>query len=164
MMMMFSLMSIACSQLTTEQAMITVDLMKPGDEARVVTENNHALIEVTSPTGIGALTATLVEGEWPAEIVTRLRLQGLEGLEIRYGDITLNTGLSSNSNPDPALLLTVTQQDGSTESGYPSADIYYPTIRPGSDEQGTYFDITLPVHFSQEAYPEFSMRWVDFYR
>jgi len=127
-------------------------------------DDTRTLIEVTSSTGIGAFTATLIDGEWPVEIVTRLRLRGLEGLEIGYGDITIQTGISSTSSPDPALMVMTTNPDGSTDRTYPSADQYHPGIRRGSDEKGQYFDIALPRHFFQSEQPTFSIGWIDFYR
>jgi hypothetical protein len=157
---------------TGDNTMIAVITDKAEDEATVTVENGQALIDVTSPSGIGAFEATLVSGVWPDEITVRLHLRGLEQLEIAYDRYTLSTGVSSHSGPGPALMLTVANEDGSTEKAPPSADMWYPTITVGGGHAGATiplppegsFDVTLPSHFHAGAYPSFRMRWIDFYR
>lgn len=144
--------------------MIAVTVDKPGDAATVTLDANQTLIQVSSATGIGGLTAALVDGQWPAQLIVRLRLRGLEHLQIRYGSVTIETGISGRINPSAGFKLSVTEPDGPVESGSSSAGLYYPVIRPGSDDVGTFFDITMPAHFLTGSYPDFSLSWVDFYR
>ncbi|MCA9865110.1 MAG: hypothetical protein KIS95_08530 [Anaerolineae bacterium] len=151
----------ACAGGAEQTPMIELTLDRPqGNTATVTLGDGRALIDVTDQGGINGLNVRLVEGEWPAEIVVRLRLRGLERLEIHYGDVTLATGRSSNDSPDPPLILSVVDADGRVQSASPSADIYYPDILKTDDG----FDITLPPHFFRDNYPSFSMQWIDFYR
>lgn len=160
---------------------IDVTLDKQDDEATVTAEDGRAIIDVTSLSGIGGLTATA--DEWPAEVVVRLQLRGLEGLTLRYGNVILTTGLSSTGDP-VALTLTVVDDEGNVQSASPSSDIYYPDIRAvtpdgattgvgplSTDErpafplpEGSALEIALPPHFHRDAYPSFTMQWIDFYR
>jgi hypothetical protein len=159
---------------------IDVTLDKSDDSATVTTEDGRAVIDVTSAGGIGGLTATA--GAWPEEVVVRLRLRGLEGLEIRYGDVTIATGVSSSGQP-AALTLSVVDENGVVQSASPSADIYYPDIlavtpdettvvgplaaneRPAFPlPEGSAFEITLPPAFRQSGSAAFSVQWIDFYR
>ncbi|MBP6788901.1 MAG: hypothetical protein KA170_15025 [Candidatus Promineofilum sp.] len=161
-------------------AAIDVTLDKADDRATVTTEDGRVVIDVTSISGIGGLTATA--DEWPAEVVVRLRLRGLEGLEIRYGEVTIATGVSSSGQP-AALTLSVVDENGNVQSASPSADIYYPDIlavtpdgttavgplavgeRPASPlPEGSAFEITLPPAFMQSDSPSFALHWIDFYR
>lgn len=166
----------ACQPVLESNTVIDVTTQKPDDIAVVTLEDSRALIEVTSPSGIGGLTAALSAGEWPEEVAVRLHLRGLESLEIRYGDVAITTGLSSTGNPVP-LMLSVTGPDGTVQSASPSADIYYPRITvngadaagPGSElsfplPPDSVIEINLPAHFFSEAYPSFSVNWIDFYR
>lgn len=165
---------VGCAEPGGEADMITVVLDKAeADRAAVTVTEDLALIDVTSATGIGGLSATLNEGAWPAEIVIRLHMRGLERLEMRYGEFIITTGVSSNSGPPPALMLSVVGEDGTVQSASPSADIYYPTIRAIPAIGGTpaiplpedgAFEITLPRHFHVTGYPSFTMQWIDFYR
>ena len=169
-----TLLAAGCAGARTDTNMIAVTLDKASeDTATVRVEDGRAVIDVTSPSGIGGLTATLSGGKWPKEVVVRLRLRGLERLEIGYGDVTLTTGLSSSGGPGPALTLSVTAADGTVQSASPSADIYYPDIHLVTDAAGTpvapwpegsVVEITLPPHFHQDKHPSFTLRWIDFYR
>lgn len=155
---------VACAGFGEEPALIDVTLDKPGDTVTVTQADDRVLIDVTSPTGIGGLEAKLTGGAWPEQVTVRLRLRGLEGLEIRYGDITLSTGMASSGAPGPGLMLSITQPDGTIDSASPSADIYYPVIQQGADAASDYFDVTLPPHFYVGAYESFELNWIDFYR
>jgi hypothetical protein len=161
-------------------ATIDVTLDKADDRATVTTEDGRAVIDVTSAGGIGGLTAKA--DAWPEEVVVRLRLRGLEGLEIRYGDATIATGVSSSGQPS-ALTLSVVDENGNVQSASPSADIYYPDIQAATPDgttavgplaagerpsfplpEGSAFEITLPPAFMQSDSPSFTLHWIDFYR
>jgi hypothetical protein len=164
--------------------MIDVTLDHPEDNAvELSLDDGRALIDVTDQRGINGLTARLEEGQWPEEVVVRLPLRGLESLEIRYGNFTITTSVSSTGDPGPPLMLSVTDEAGQAQSASPSADIYYPDIRavtvdgatdvgplasgdrpPFPLPEGSAFEITLPPHFHQGDYPSFSLKWIDFYR
>lgn len=163
--------------------MIELTLDRPeGNTAEVTLEDGRALIDVNDRHGINGLNARLTQGEWPAEIVVRLPLRGLEQLWIRYGDLTITTGVSSTGAPTP-LTITVVDEAGNTQSASPSADIYYPAIRAVTPDgtiaigplaagerptfplpEGSTIEITLPPDFFRESHDSFSMQWIDFYR
>jgi hypothetical protein len=139
-------------------------LENEGDEAVIYFQEEKALIDVRSATGIGGFTAELVAGPWPSEIVVRLRLRGLEGLNVSYGDVAVSTGVSHSGGDARPIVLAMTKSDGGIDSASPSASMYYPIILAGADEAGQYFDIALPAGFFQQDYSVFTMRWIDFYR
>lgn len=162
--------------------MIELTIDRPEATATVTQEDGRALIDVTDPRGINGLTARLVEGEWPVEIVIQLRLRGLEQLTIQYGGLTIATGVSSSGAP-AALTISTVDEAGTVQSASPSADIYYPDISlvtPGGTvavgplaagerpafplPEGSTFEITMPPHFFHDAPDSFSIQWVDFYR
>lgn len=131
-----------------------------GNSAAVDVNGVRAYIDVTDDRGINGLTAVTDSDGWPDEIIVLLRLQGLEHLEISYGNVTITTGRSSNGSPDPPLILSVIDETGETQSASPSYDIYYPHIEHTAEG----FEITLPPHFFIEERPSFSLQWIDFYR
>ena len=156
-------------------ATIEVTLDKDDDAATVTVADGRAVIDVRSAGGIGGLTATLTDGQWPAEVVVRLNTRGLERLDFGYGNVQMSTGLSSTGDPNPPLMLTVVDEEGNVQRASPSADIYYPIIRVVDSAgaaatptfplpAGSVFEIVLPPHFHQEEHPSFWMEWVDFYR
>lgn len=131
-----------------------------GNSAELTLSDDRLLIDVTDTRGINGLTARLESGSWPEEIAVHLRLDGLERLEILYGDYAITTGRSSNDSPDPPLILSVTGADGRVSEAPPSAGIYYPDISRTEDG----FTITMPPHFFRDDYQSFSLQWIDFYR
>jgi len=172
-----SLLAAGCAGGKMDADMITVTLDKPAeDTATVSTADGRAVIDVTSPSGIGGLTATLGKGEWPGEVIVRLRLRGLERLEFGYSNFLLSTGVSSTGDPNPPLMLTVVDEEGNVERASPSANIYYPTIRfvDGGGQalatpafplpEGTVIEVVMPPHFHEQEQTSFWMQWIDFYR
>lgn len=171
------LLTAGCAGGRANTGMITVTLDKPIDDtATVSVEDGRAVIDVTSPSGIGGLTAVLGGGDWPDEVVVRLRLRGLERLEFGYSNFLLSTGVSSTGDPNPPLILTVVDEEGHAESASPSSNIYYPTIRfvnAGGQAlatptfplpEGTIIEVVMPPHFHEQEQNSFWMQWIDFYR
>jgi hypothetical protein len=164
--------------------MIDVTLDRPStSSAEVTIDDDRAIIDVNDQGGINGLNASLVDGEWPAEIVVRLRLRGLEQLWLRLGDLTIMTGVSSTGAPAPPLTITVVDEAGNTQTASPSSDVYYPDIRAVTPDgttavgplatgerpviplpEGSAFEISLPPAFFNADLDSFSMQWIDFYR
>lgn len=138
---------------------VTLDRSERG-EFRTSIADSRLTINVVDRVGINGLTAKLTKGNWPEEVMVNLPLQGLERLEIYYGNYTITTGRSSNDSPDPPLILYVTDENGNVTSAPVSSLAYFPEIDRTTDG----FQITLPPHFYREAPPSFSLQWIDFYR
>ncbi len=100
-----------------EEPMIEITLDKQDDNALVEYRPGAAIITVDSERGIGGMRAELTEGAWPEAVLVRLRLTGLERLEVAYGPTTIVTVVSSTSDPGPpATLLTRDENDSVTET------------------------------------------------
>lgn len=153
----------ACRAPQGDSMKIRVDLAKEGDTAKVDHSDGRAVIDVSSATGIGHLTAQREAAHWPDEVVVRLRLKGLEQLTIAYDNVEILTGVSSSGDAMP-LVLRVTDESGAVQAASPSAGIYYPTIRRGGGATDEFFEVTLPPHFHQALPPSFELSWIDFYR
>jgi len=111
------------------------------------------LIDITSPTGIGSAAIEKTAGQWPAKVVMRLRVKGLESFKFQYADIRIDVSVSSHG--DNAV------REESTTSG---------TLRPGDSEwiavtlgEG-YFDLEAPADFLKSGESQFTIEWIDFDR
>src|SRR4051812_16486742 len=72
------------------QTPFQVKSRKAHDRVLVRFQGDRTLITVTSPSGIGGATITRQGERWPGGIVLRLRLSGMERLQIRNGQVGLS--------------------------------------------------------------------------
>lgn len=152
--------------------MIEVTLDKLDDTAAVTLTDGRAVIDVTSDSGIGGLQAKKSAGEWPAEVVVRLHLNGLESLEIGYDQFLIKSGFSSTSDPAPLPTVYAVSDTNEAQPVFGAGETFYPTIRvvpeagsqPAIPLQNGYFEITLPANFHTGQPDSFTMQWIDFYR
>lgn len=119
--------------------------------------NDLLLIDITSPTGIGGARIEKTAGDWPPQIILRLRLTGLESLKFTYADRLVALEVPSSGNGEvlesveigaaPAMPLTVDSP-------------YWMTVTPGRG----YFDVAVPPDFFASGVDQFVVEWIDFYR
>lgn len=152
--------------------MIEIMLDKQSDAALVEYRPGRLTIDVTSASGIGGLQAELADGSWPEQVLVRLRLRGLERLELSYGNYTIVTSISSTFDPAPPTTLYTRDEDGSVTETTSPEDAFQPAITPHSLTQETpviplqdgYFEVALPAHFFETGERNFTLQWIDFYR
>ncbi|MEZ4515713.1 MAG: hypothetical protein R3C44_02365 [Chloroflexota bacterium] len=152
--------------------MIQITLDKQDDEATVHVEDNTAVIDVQSASGIGGLHAQLTDGDWPEEVLLRLHLRGLERLEIGYDQVLVATGVSSTSDPAPLPAVYNIADTGEAVTIPDAGKDYYPTIhvvpeagsQPAIPLQNGYFEISLPPNFFTMELNAFTVQWIDFFR
>lgn len=156
------------------QADLAASLTGPdaaGDRLDVHAEGEVTILDIYSPRGIGSAEISATDGRWPAQVVVRLHLSGLESFEADNGEFTIRTGVSS-ATPQIQHCELIPAEDGPgqvvpRDSDYWISLSIVPAVEPGGDASpaggGTY-ELTLPpVLF--EAEPEtLIIRWVDFFR
>lgn len=137
------------------------------DQISIQFDNSAALIDIISPSGIGAATFELESGSMPEQVVLRLHLQGLEEIRLTSSQTSI---AASVSNSDPSEV----------HQRIAAASINTP-ILPGQPlwmeieivseqavetlplEEG-YFEVTVPRDFLQKAGNSFEAEWIDFHR
>lgn len=155
-----------------EKPMIEVILDKEADSALVEFRPGAAIITVDSARGIGGMQARLTEGAWPEKVLVRLRLHGLESLELGYGPYTIATGVSSTSEPAPPPAVYNREVENSvnepatlTPSQQLPVSLHSDTQEPpGIPLQEGHFEVSLPAHFFESGEDAFTLQWIDFYR
>lgn len=120
------------------------------------TENGTTVIDVRSPGGIGRAEIEFLSGNYPAEIILRLHVTGLEGFRLSYGTVTVSASASGTSD---TVIQSLIQPGGAERTIAPSNPLWM-DIQP----EQVYFEIKLPNAFTQEKPDSFSFEWVDFYR
>lgn len=137
------------------------------DQVDIQYENGTALINVTSPTGIGSATLELESGTMPEEIIVRLHLRGLEEFRLT----SAQTGIAASvSNSDPSEVHQRIIAASSDTPLLPSQPLWMKieivseqSVKTLPMEEG-YFEITVPKEFIRKAGKSFEIEWIDFHR
>jgi hypothetical protein len=118
--------------------------------------NDMLLIDITSPTGIGSAAIERTAGQWPPEVMMRLRVKGLESFKFRYADTTIEVSVSSHGDNAVHEVYEQPGKMGAVTSDSP----YWIAVTPGEG----YFDLEVPADFLKSGENKFTIEWIDFYR
>lgn len=81
-----------CATTSNQEVMFQAMVDKPADRIEIQRERDATTFLVTSPSGIGAATITLWQGDWPSDVRVRLRyvqhrpFMKVEGFTCAIGD------------------------------------------------------------------------------
>jgi hypothetical protein len=141
-----------------EEPVFQVTAQNSDDQVTFQYEDNTAIIDVTSPTGIGSAQFKLESGSMPGRIVARLHLAGLEQFRPSYGQTVIAVSLPSGAELS-GHSQTVIQSSGEIliEEGHPLWMNFKVT------SEGA-FELDFPAEFIRDAGDFFEIQWIDFYR
>jgi hypothetical protein len=147
-----------------------VTTRKPDDRVMVSGQGERVVLTVTSPSGIGG-SKVANEGErWPGKIILRLRLRGLERLQVGNGKELLTASVSSNGDHQVILSL---EAEGKAEVPIDRTSPFWTELRildafghPAREiplEDGV-FEVALPPALFASNPATITLDWIDFYR
>lgn len=163
---------VTAQQPTEFQVRVTGSAGAQGEtEVRLETRDGRSLIDLVNPPTIGRMWVTPGTAGWPAAIVLRLRLAGLEHLACEVAGQTWESSVQSHGEharsqwrvksgtrepldpQDPRWIGIVARtSDGAVVDGLPKPS------------DGGYFEITLPPALLAGEPQPIELRWIDFYR
>ncbi len=133
-----------------------------------VIKGDSVIFYIYNPSGIGDATFELTGGEMPQTVQVRLFVNGLESLELSYGDVLIMASASANGPVTEKLRL------GGGEADLAPDTPYWIDIQSLPAQEGGLFIgdpmlpasylITLPDDFHSGQSSEFALKWIDFYR
>ncbi len=132
-----------------------IETKKPEDRVEVESVNGTTTFTVTSPSGIGSAKIRPDVGQWPGEVVLRLRLKGLESLTVSNGNVTLAASVSSHDGGQGIVL-----KHGDEEKTLGKDDPYWTEVRA----RGKEFELKLPAALFRDKAEPVTVSWIDFYR
>ncbi len=135
-----------------------VSLRNDADRAAVRMDGDHAVIEITSPTGIGNAGIYLGRPR-PTALTIRLRLRGLEELSLEAGTLYLRAAVNSS---DGTLHAAILDPPTHTETSLLATDPRWLPLRPSTPGPG--FEFALPPAILNGGSELLTLRWIDFYR
>lgn len=127
-------------------------------------EKRMPVIEIESPVGIATATIQRRTATWPAKMMVRLRLQGLERLIFQVGEDAVSWSIPSSAPQTQLIKLT---QAGVRTSIDESSEYYAKVAMRGGDTvplKNGYFELPLPTKLLQGNPESFTLSWVDFFR
>ncbi len=138
---------------------------KAEDQVKMSLENGAAIVDVASPSGIGRATIELKKGPWPAAVVLRLHLNGLESLTASGGKLKLAGYVLSHSGNTQRVTLTEEGKEGERDAGT-TIRVFDGQGKPaaGLPPAGGYFEIELPKVLLESQPKSLNIQWIDFYR
>jgi hypothetical protein len=148
----------------SEAPAFAVTAAEPQDAVTIVSDGEAGLIEVESPSGIGSARVELVSGGWPARMIARLHLKGLEEFRLLYADTVVAASAASGSASGGQRILS-----SGTEQPIGPGHPLWLEIRIVAEKreiplEGGYFEVAFPGRFAREAGSSFEIQWVDFFR
>ena len=160
------------------QAQLVVIASPTDTKVSVQVEERQAVLDISSPSGIGSVQTQIVPGATPTQITLRLRLKGLEKLEFTYGGYLTTVSISSKAEQTVYQYRCQAQPDGGCQgvmkgTALTSDDPHWLAVRvmaadgsPGTIplEEGGWIEVQLPNTFFQSGARGFSLNCVDFYR
>ena len=139
-----------------------------GNTAVSSMQDNTAVFDIHSRSGIGRATVEHVSGSLPDTIVVRLHLKGLEEFRLSYDRTVITARVSSSAGRN--IVQSVDLPGGAERRVTPDSPFWLKVKLASAQamprmplDQGR-FEITLPKDVLGKGRRSFSMRWIDFYR
>jgi hypothetical protein len=137
------------------------------DQIDIQYDDGTALIDITSPSGIGSATLELESGGMPEEIILRLHLRGLEELQLTSDQTSIAASVSNSDPTDIRQRILAASSDTPLLPDQPLwMKVKIVSEQPVNAlpmEEG-YFEVTIPKEFIQKAGTSFEIAWIDFHR
>lgn len=147
--------------------MFALTVKNTEDQVSIQHSNGTALIDITSPSGIGSAVFELESGIMPANVILRLHLKGLEDFRLTSAQVGIGASVSSGGQPNIGQKIS---SSGTVSPMLPGNPLWMEIDIVSEREQETipleegYFEITVPKEFLQKAGTSFTVEWIDFYR
>lgn len=162
-----TIMVTSCSPIQPP-ASLQVVAERPDSSITVSGADGAAILEIHSPSGIGAATVSMGEGLAPRQIVLRFFLNGLEELRLSYADVELIVSVPSQQTGEVLQLRSVNGQQLTIERTDPA---WMEVRTPGKHgynsataPNGAPIEVVLPADFQRRNPRQFTMAWIDFFR
>lgn len=160
------LAALAAPLCAAEPPSFKITVKRAQDAVTVKVERDTVVFTVTSPSGIGGASVALERGRWPAAVVVRLRLSGLEAFAATCGQYKLTASMVSPAEKPKRFYFTVGDDERPlpSEAALRPCDAQGKPITAGLLPEGGYFEVCLPKALFSGASKPLELGWIDFYR
>ncbi len=161
-----TILSVDCAN-AADESPFKIVTKRDNDKVEVNVENENLVISVRSPFGISQAVIERADENWPATVILRLHLKGLENFKVTNGKVTLEATVSRQDGK-------VRQwKDGNEDSPLDAESPYWMKIRMVGSEgkpvkaiplDDGYFGMQLPKALFEDNPKSIKVNWIDFYR
>jgi hypothetical protein len=146
-----------------------VTAKKADDAVEVKSDKDRTVFGVKSPSGISQAVIERIDDTWPAVVVLRLHLKGLEGFHVANGKVTLHAAVSAQDGKPKARLWKDRNENAKLDEKSP----FWMEVRVlGTDGKPAdklplkdgVIEMTLPKAFLADNPKSITVNWIDFYR
>jgi len=151
------------------EAAYQIAVKRASDQVTVQGGGERVVFVVESRTGIGRAEITRRDGSWPATVVIRLALRGLEDFRLKAGDTELGIAVSSHGEGERVRVWRTSEE----RAALAAEDPLCPQIRL-LDRRGKPTDkgppeiaaieIVLPPALLKNQPQSIKFSWIDFFR
>jgi hypothetical protein len=129
-----------------------VELKKAEDAATVMSTHASTVLTITSQSGIGCATLVRIGDEWPAQLMIRLTIRGLESLRMENGILYFRTSLKRPKR-------TPYWRVGKNTTAVPEGMLEITLLKTKET-----VDILVPGELMADTPEEIHLEWIDFFR
>ncbi len=153
----------------SQPARFKITTKRPDDRVDIEVDKDRAVFTVQSPFGISQAVIERALEKWPAVVVLRLRLKGLESFRASNGRATLHAAVSIREGKATVRWWKDGKEDALLDRTSPfwtDLRILSSDGRPASvlPPQDGYFELALPRAFFEGDPQAITLDWIDFHR
>ncbi len=168
----FALSSGACSSSQQNGIMVKINTAKPDARIKVEADNEIAVIEIFSESGIGSAAIEVTSEALPKKIILRFHLRGLEELRFSYDETMITASLASTSARQIRQSFSRVGERPIKETAIAADSPYWMKMRAVSSDgapdtiplQNGYIEAETPQDFLKGGHRQATIHWIDFYR
>ncbi len=160
----------AC-QASPGPVVVTAVARRPDAQIEVTQTLTETLLDVVSPSGIGAADVSLTPGAKPPRLIIRLHLRGLEQFRLIYGDTIITAAVASVGQPIVRQQRSLVSAPATEESLTAASRLWMP-LRLVTDAasgakiplENGFFEVAAPPDLLAGDYRALRFEWIDFFR
>jgi hypothetical protein len=144
----------------------TVTTGRDTDKVTISFEKDRTVFVVRSPTGIGRAVIERTGDNWPAGVIVRLHVKGLESFRVANGKVALAVAVSGRGGAEQGVRVW---KDGKEDAPLDAKSPFWADVRrvaggDGKPADDGHFEVPLPRAFFEGNPKSIELNRIDFYR
>lgn len=148
-----------------ETPRLTATAQRPETRVQIESSASLAIVDIRCPFGIDQATLQRESPTWPDTVKLRLHLTGLESLQVRVGETTVEWSVASTGQ----FASRVTLRHSGRETVLDRESPFHRPVAivgpaPRIPLRDGYFETSVPAKLLADNPPSIRLHWIDFFR